>query len=143
MPDVVRIGVIGTSGWTESIYLPSINSHPAGTVAAICGRNRTRGEALAAKFDIPQVFTDYQTMITAGNLDAVVIATPDDLHYPMTMAVIDAGLHILCEKPLALTVEQAEEMTARVEAAGVKHLVLFTWRWLPQFQYLKQLVDEG
>ena len=143
MPVQLNVGIIGTSGWTETMYPPTINSHPAGKVSAICGRTRSRAEQLAQKFEIPQVFTDYRAMIAEGNLDAIVIATPDDLHYEMTMAALDAGLHILCEKPLALNVEQARQMTARAEAAGVKHMVLFTWRWLPLFNYLKQLVDDG
>ena len=143
MSTQIKVGVIGTSGWTEMMFLPPINNHPTALVSAICGRNRERGEALAKTYGIPQVFTDYRTMIAEGNLDAIVVATPDDLHFDMTMAALDAGLHVLCEKPLALTVDHARLMTEKAEATGVKHMVLFTWRWPPHFQYLKRLVDEG
>ncbi len=143
MAEHVRVGIIGTSGWTDWIFLPSFASHPAAEVVAICGRQRERAEALARQFDIPRVYTDYRQLIAEGGLDAVVVAAPDDLHYRMTMDALDAGLHVLCEKPLALNVENAHEMWQRAEAAGVMHFVLFTWRWQPHFSYLKQLVDEG
>jgi predicted dehydrogenase len=61
----------------------------------------------------------------------------------MTMAALDAGLHVLCEKPFARNVAQARAMYERAEAAGVKHMVTFTYRWAPPYRYLKQLVDEG
>ena len=143
MSDYVRVGVISTSWWADMMHLPSLKSHPRADVVAICGRNRDRAEEMAQKYEIPQTFTDYQEMIARGGIQAIVIAAPDDLHYPMTMAALDAGLHVLCEKPLALNVRQAEEMTARAEAAGVKHMALYTWRWLPYFQYLRELIEKG
>ena len=82
-------------------------------------------------------------MLRDGQLDAIAIASPDDLHHEMTMAAIEAGLHVLCEKPLAMTGDQAKEMYDRAQAANVKHMTLFTWRWMPHFRYLKQLVDDG
>ncbi len=142
MADEVRIGIIGTSWWTDMMFLPSFKSHPSAAVVSICGRNRTRAEELAAKYGIPEVYTNYRTLLEQKNIDAVVVATPDDLHYPMTMDALDAGLHVLCEKPMALTADHASEMYAKAEAVGVKHMVLFTWRWQPHFRFLKQLVDE-
>ncbi|MEM7110821.1 MAG: Gfo/Idh/MocA family oxidoreductase [Chloroflexota bacterium] len=139
----VRVGIIGTSWWTEVMFLPSLNSHPNAEIVAICGRNRARGELLAQQYGIAEVYSDYQAMIQQAPLDAVVVASPDDLHFPMTMAALEAGLHVLCEKPLALTVAHAQQMSNKAEAAGVKHMVLFTWRWQPHFRYMKQLVDEG
>lgn len=82
-------------------------------------------------------------MLAANCLDAIVIATPDDLHHPMTLAALDAGLHVLCEKPLALTAEQAREMRDRARARGLKGMVFFRWRWLPHYQELKRLVAAG
>jgi predicted dehydrogenase len=89
------------------------------------------------------VFTDYGELIQKGNLDAIVVASPDDLHYPMTMDALEAGLHVLCEKPMALNAQHAREMYEKAEGAGVKHMVLFTHRWKPHFRYLRRLVDQG
>jgi predicted dehydrogenase len=143
MTNTVQVGIIGTSWWADVMHLPSLKSHPRAELYSICGRNRTRAEELASKYAIPHVFTDYHDLIKHGNLQALVIATPDDLHYPITMAALDAGLHVLCEKPLALTAVQAQAMYDKAEAAGVKHMVLFTYRWIPIYRYVRQLIDQG
>lgn len=143
MSEQVRVGVIGTSWWADMMYLPCLKSHPAVEIAAICGRNQDRLEEMAQKYSISRSFTDYQEMIEKNNLDAVIVATPDHLHYPITMKALEAGLHVLCEKPLALTLEHAREMYDKAEETGVKHMTLFTWRWMPPFQYAHQLIKEG
>jgi predicted dehydrogenase len=143
MTDKIRVGVIGTSWWADMLHLPSLKSHPAAEIVAICGRNQAHAAEMARKYDIPNVFTDYQALLALDHLDAVIIAAPDDMHFSMTMAALDAGLHVLCEKPMALTADHARQMTARAAAAGVKHMVMFTWRGMPYFRHLKRLIDEG
>src|SRR5262249_7888119 len=138
MKDKVRVGMIGTSYWAD-FMLQWLTSHPQAVPAAVCGRNRSRAEEGAAKFGIPRVFTDYREMFAQGNLDAGIIATPDDEHYPMAMAALDAGLHVLGEKPMALDLSQARAMLAKAEAAGVKHMINYSWRFLPHFRHLRQL----
>lgn len=143
MTKQIQVGIVGTSWWADMMLLPSLKSHPRVELAAICGRNRDRAEEMAKKYDIPHVFTDYREIIEKGNLQALVIATPDDLHYLMTMSALEAGLHVLCDKPLANTADQAKEMYEKAEAVGVKHMALFTWRWMPHFQYLRKLIADG
>lgn len=143
MSQIVRVGLIGTSWWADSMFLPSLTSHPRTRVVGICGRNQERAGHMAAKYDIPDTFAAYEAMIRDASLDAIVISAPDDLHHPMTMRALAAGLHVLCEKPLALTVAQAREMYETAVDKGVVHMVLFTWRWMPHFQYVQQLVREG
>lgn len=143
MSEKVRVGVIGTSWYADLFHLPSLKSHPRAELAAICGRNSDRAKAMANKYEIPSVFSDYRAMIEKGNLQAVVVATPDDLHYPMTMEALDAGMHVVCEKPLSLNIGQAREMYKKAEAVGVKHMVPFSYRWIPLYRYLKNLVDEN
>ena len=135
MPGSVRIGIVGTSWWIDAMVGPALQSHPQAEMAAICGRNRSRAEEKAAKYSIPQVYTDFREMLAQGRLDAVFVAAPDDLHSEITLAALDAGLHVLCENPLAVTAQQALEMYAKAEAARVKHMVLYTYRWMPFFQY--------
>jgi predicted dehydrogenase len=143
MPDRVRIGIVGTSWWTDMMFAPAVRSHPQAELAAVCGRNRARAEEMAAKYGIAQVFTDYREMMAQGGLDAVIVATPDDTHYDISMAALDAGLHVLCEKPVAMTAQQAREMYEKAEAAGVKNMVLFTYRWIPTFRYARDLIEQG
>ena len=143
MKQQVRVGVVGTSWYPDWLHLPVLKSHPQAQLSAICGRNRVRAEEMAAKYAIPQVFTDYQEMIRRGNLDAVVIAVPDDLHFPITMAALDAGLHVLCEKPMAFNLDQAKKMLVKAESARIKHMVFFTYRWVSCVRTLHQLVNQG
>jgi predicted dehydrogenase len=141
--DHVRIGVIGTSWFADALHLPALKSHPAADMVAVCGRNGEKAREVAGKYSIPATYTDYRQMIQREKLDAVVIVTPDDLHYEMAMAALDAGLHVLCEKPLALDVKQARAM---MEQAAAKHLItmtFFTYRWLPVYRYARELIRDG
>src|SRR5687768_16641881 len=99
----VRVGIIGTTRYAQGAHLRSLQSHPGAEVIAICGRDRDRATDVASQHHIPMVFTDHREMFAAARLDAVVIVAPDEQHYPMTMDALDAGLHVLCEKPLATT----------------------------------------
>lgn len=142
MGERIRLGLIGTSGFAQ-ILLTILTSCKDAEVAAICGRTRSRADALAGEYQIAQVFTDYEQMIKNGRLDGIIVASPDDLHYPMTMTALKAGLHVLCEKPMASTVAQAQQMLEAAEEAGVKHMIEFSWRWIPHYQYLHRLVADG
>ena len=139
----VRVGIVGTSWWADMMYLPSLQSHSQAEIVAICGRDRDRATEIASKYSIPQVFTDYHELIGKGDVQALVVATPDDVHYPVTMAALDAGLHVLCEKPMALNTQQAREMAEKAASVGIKNMILFTNRWMPHVRYLHQLVEEG
>lgn len=143
MADRVRIGVVGTSGFTEFMHITNLKSDPRAHVGAICGRNRERAAELAARHEIPLLFTDYREMFAEAPLDAVVVAVPDDLHFSVVMEALDAGLHVLCEKPLASNANQARAMYEQAEAAGLRHMVYFTWSWLSHYQQLVRLLEEG
>src|SRR6476659_1805550 len=143
MTERIRLGIVGTSWWADEMHLPSLTSHPRAEVAAIAGRGRAAAEAMASKYHIAQVYSDYRRMIDQARLDAIVISIPDDLHYEVAMAALDAGLHVLCEKPLALNAAQARAMYEKAESKGVRHMTYFTIRWRPQFRYVKHLVDSG
>jgi predicted dehydrogenase len=143
MQKQIKVGVVGTSWFADLMHLPCLQSAPGAELVAICGRSRERAEGVARKYEIPQVFTNYQGMIERAGLQALVVVTPDDLHYPVTMAALDAGLHVFCEKPLAMSAEQARAMHRKAAAAGVKHLVNFTYRWVPHHRHLHDQVAEG
>jgi predicted dehydrogenase len=136
----VHIGIIGTSYWVDGFHLPILQNYPKALVTSLCGRNQARTEELSRKFGVGKAFTDYRRMLDE-DLDAVIICTPEDQHYPMTMAALDKGLHVLCEKPLAFTADEALDMYRKAEAKKVKHMVNLTMRWIPHFQFLKNLME--
>jgi predicted dehydrogenase len=141
--DKVKVGVIGTSWWTNMVHLPSLKSHPQADLSAICGRDQERAVERAVQYGIRETYADYRKMVEEADLDAVLIATPDDLHYPMVMAALERGLHVLCEKPLALNATQAAEMLEAAARAQVKNMVYFTYRWFPHQRYYRRLIAEG
>jgi predicted dehydrogenase len=143
LTELVRIGVVGTSWWADFMHLPSLASHPQAQIGAICGRNAVSADALAVKYKIPKVYSDFRALVEDQNLDAVVIVTPDDTHYQIAMPALKRGMHVLCEKPLAISLDQAEELAATASESCVTHMMLFTWRWVPLFTELKSRIDQG
>lgn len=139
----VSVGLVGTSWWADAMHLPALAAHPNAEINAICGRNVENAQTMADRWNIPQVYTDYNTMIDDANLDAIVISTANDTHYPISMKALHAGLHVLCEKPLALTYAEAQEMADVAEEKGVRHMVPFTYSFMPTARYIKELVEDG
>ena len=139
----VKVGMVGTSWWADAMHLPALDSHPSADTVAICGRNRNNAQNIAHTWSIPQVYTDYRDMIANADLDAVVISTPNSTHYPIAMAALERGLHVLCEKPIAMTYAQSREMAETAKARKLKTLVPFTYRFMPASRYLKRLIDDG
>ena len=139
-PPAVRVGILGSSWWVDSMYLPALASHPAGHVVAIAGRAATD---LARRWDVAHVFDSYPALLESGQVDAVIVATRNDLHRPLALAALERGLHVLCEKPLGLTYAEAAEMATRAEAAHAICMTPFTYRYMPVNRYLKYLIDDG
>ena len=143
MSERVRVGVVSTSWWADAMYLPALDAHPGADVVAVCGRNRERAEAFAGRWGIPQVYTDAGSLIGSGEIDALVVASGHESHYPITMEALQAGLHVLCEKPLALRYDHAEEMAALAADKGVTHCTPFTYRFMPTNRYIRELIEDG
>jgi predicted dehydrogenase len=137
----LRVGLVGTSWWADAMYLPALQNHPDGMITAICGRRREPADELAHRWAIPMVTTDWKEVI--DNVDAVIVASPNDSHEAITLAALAQGKHVLCEKPLALDAAGAQRMAQAAQATGVTTMTPFTYRWMPAFQWAKQLIDEG
>ncbi|MEM7337268.1 MAG: Gfo/Idh/MocA family oxidoreductase [Actinomycetota bacterium] len=134
--------MVSTSWWADAMYLPALTNHPDADVVAVAGRNPERAAAFADRWSIPAHYTDTDSFFD-HDLDAVVIASANDSHHPLTLQALRRGLHVLCEKPLGLTTAEAREMEAAATDAGVATLVPFTYRYMPMFRWVKELVDTG
>ena len=139
----LRVGVLGTSWWADSMYLPALAAHPDVEIAGLCGRTPAKAEALAADWNVPWWTVDSDEFLDPKRLDAVIVATSNDSHEPLTLLAIERGLHVLCEKPIATSVDAAQAMASAAAAAGTITLVPFTYRYMPTSQYVKRLIDEG
>ena len=139
----VRVGVLGTSWWADSMYLPALHAHPDVEVVGICGRTAATTEALAAEWNIDWWSIDSDEFIDSERLDAVVIATSNESHEPLSLLAMERSVHVLCEKPIATSTEAALKMAQAAADAGSITLVPFTYRYMPTHQYVKRLIDDG
>src|SRR6185436_12207854 len=135
--------VIGAGAFAEACHLPGLQAHPGAEVVALCSRRRERAEALAARFGVPRVETDLAAAIARDEVDAVSICTPNDAHREAALLAFAHGKHVFCEKPLGLTVEEAEEMTRAALASGRVHQVAFTYRFLHGIEELRRRLQAG
>jgi predicted dehydrogenase len=136
----LRVGVIG-GGYGRNHILAYRAS--GAEVAAFCQRSEAAAMKIAREFDIPNVLTDYRELLALDGLDAVSIAAPPHLHCPIAVEALARGLHVLCEKPLALSVKEAETMLGAAERAKRAHMTAFNFRFIPALRRMKELLDEG
>jgi len=118
-------------------------AHPRTQVTAICGRDPERTARVATEFGIPNTFTDYHEMISVAPIDAVAVVTPPHIHRPVAEAAMLRGKHVLCQKPLAESVESARAMRDMGTSSGIVHGMDQQFRTMPAILYLKDLLDEG
>lgn len=140
-----RIAIVGTSWWVERMHVPALLSHPVAEIAAVCGRDAGRAAALAdhvaaAGHAQPVVETRWEALVRRPDLDAVIVAVPDDLHRAVTEAALDAGLHVCCEKPLAHSAADARALRAAADRRDRLAMTYFTYRWLPHYRLARALV---
>jgi predicted dehydrogenase len=138
-----RVGVVGTGWWTELTHLPGLQARGDVEVVALAGRNQARLAALADRFGVPGRHADWRELLARERLDALVIVTPTILHHPIALAALSAGVHVICEKPLAMDRGQALELAALARARRRSTLTFFTHRALPAAVRVKQLVEAG
>lgn len=115
-------------------------------LAVVSGRNRVAAAAFADRFGIADVETDWRAVLQRSDVDVVDICTPGRLHAEIAIAALEAGKHVLCEKPLANSVGEAERMVAAADAAnakGVRTMVGFSYRRTPALAYARQIIEEG
>lgn len=139
----VRVGLVGTSVWAEFMYLQHLQGFHHGEIVALAARNETRLEELGEQYGIKHLYTDWQAMITSGEIDAIIVASPDEHHREISLAAITAGVHVMCEKPLAMNAADAGEMLHAAQNSGLIHNVMFTWRNLPMHLKVKELLEAG
>ena len=137
----VRVGLVGTSGWSEFMYLQNLQGFELGQIVALAARNRDRLSEIGAKYGIELLYTDWREMFDKANIDAVIVASPDSTHKDIVLAALGAGIHVLCEKPLAMNSEDAQMMFDAAQASKVINNVMFTWRDLEMHREIKRLLD--
>ncbi len=142
MKETIRIGIIG-AGFAQTTQIPGFKNCEGAQIVAIASARREHAAEVAREFDIPHVEDDWRGVIARDDVDLVSIVTPVVTHFEMTLAALDAGKSVLCEKPMAMNADEARRMTERAREAGVLALIDHELRFLPGRVQTRELLRRG
>lgn len=141
MANKLKIGVVGV-GFGAQVHIPAFQSEGL-DVIAVTARREERAKETAKNFDIPNFFSDYESMLQLDDLDAVSIATPVHLHLPVVLAALKAGKHVICEKPFSTDQATAKQMLDAANASTQTTMIAHEFRFSSGRSRVKELIDEG
>jgi predicted dehydrogenase len=146
----LRIGLIGcgfmgrahSNAYNRlSNFFPSLKFKPV--LKAVCSRSPEKVRAFAEQWGYESVETDWRSIVNRNDIDAIDICTPNDTHAEIAIAAAEAGKMILCEKPLAHSIEEGEKMVEVIEKTGIKNTVWYNYRRIPAVTLAKNIIDSG
>ena len=138
----LRVGVIGCGSIAQHRHLPEYQANKNVELVAVCDSNEERANQIAAKYEV-EVYTNYEELLSSGTVDAVSVCTPNYLHAPISIAALNAGLHVLCEKPMSTSKQEAEAMIAAAKESGKKLMIAHNQRFVASHQRARQLIASG
>jgi predicted dehydrogenase len=141
--DRVRIGVLGTGIIIRDFHMLTLQNNPKAEVVAAGNLHAESLERLGRQFNIPRTYADFEEMAGDPNIDAVVIGLPNYLHAPVTIQMLEAGKHVLCEKPMAMSVAEGEQMIQAARRTGRRLMIAHMWRFDREILWLRDLVASG
>jgi predicted dehydrogenase len=141
MPSKLRVGVLGAGAWARAAHIPGWQRDPRCEVVAVCDVVRERAEAFSSA--IPELTDDWQQLVGRSDIDVIDIVTPSQTHYELATAALEAGKHVLCEKPVAYDFRQTRAAAEIARQKGLKTKLGFTFRYSPGVQFARALLDEG
>jgi predicted dehydrogenase len=140
-PAKLRVGVLGAGAWAGFAHLPGFKRDSRCELVAIADAIPSRAREAAATFGIPHV-CEPDALIARTDLDLIDVCTPSDTHFVLSMAALEAGKHVLCEKPVAYDYTETRRAAALAKRKGLKTKLGFTFRYSPAMQYMKELIDQ-
>lgn len=138
----MKVGIVGAS-FARAAYLPALRHVEGAQVVALASGRLDSAQAAADEFGIPAAYDDWRSMLDEHALDLVLIATPTDLHAPITLAALDQGAHVLCEKPTAMNAGEAAAMLNKAEALGRLHMIDHELRFNPNRAKVATMIANG
>ena len=143
MNDELKVAVLGTGAIAQIVHLPILNELPGVRIQGLCDPDQAKARALASRLGVPRVFDSDEEMLGSDDVDAVVICSPSHLHGEQVVAALEAGKHVLVERPLAVTAEGAEAAIEAAEKSRRTLMVAYNNRFRPDLQGLKSFVSAG
>jgi predicted dehydrogenase len=141
--NVVRMGCLGAAKIAPAAIVRPARKEPDAELRAVAARDPERARAFAAKHRIPVVHSSYDELLADPEIDAVYIPLPNGLHGRWTIRAVDAGKHVLCEKPFTANAPEAERVAARAEGSGLVVMEAFHWRYHPLAARMLEIVHSG
>ncbi len=141
--DKVRVAVVGAGRWARRAHIPGWQRDPRAEVVALAD---TQPDALAragAEFGVDRLVTDFRELLDDASIDVIDIATANHAHFEVSEAALDAGKHVLCEKPVHHDYRETQRLAEVARSRGLKTKLGFTFRYAPAVQYAKSLIDSG
>ncbi len=138
----LRFAITG-AGFISDIHAQAIRSLPDAALVALQHYNPEKAQPFAAKHRIPKVYATVEEMLAAGGIDALIVGTPNVLHAPQAIAALEAGIHVMVEKPMAMNAEEAECMIAAGQKSSALLMVAHFWRFDPEVRWLQKQVAAG
>lgn len=136
-------GILGPGFVATRAVIPALQQVSEARLKAVASRDPAKAQAVAHQFEIERHYQDYQDLLNDPEVDAVYIALPNHLHHPWTIKALRAGKHVLCEKPLATSAREGEEMLAVSQETGKLLMEAVMYRFHPRIRYLKGLIAES
>jgi predicted dehydrogenase len=136
------VGVIG-GGLAGSVHVEALTAHPSVSAVWLADTDPAVVRAVGDRFPLAGSVTDHRVLLDDPAIDLVDIVLPHDLHYPVALEAFAAGKHVIADKPIAITLAEADAMIAAAEAAGRRFFVALNQRFLPAHQQVRRLLDEG
>lgn len=143
MPDQIRWGILGAAKIAIKKVIPAMREAPSCRIAAIASRDLAKSQAAARELGIPKAYGSYEELLADPDIDAIYNPLPNHLHVPWTAKAAEAGKHVLCEKPLALSADEARTLIPVRDRAGVKISEAFMVRTHPQWLRAREIVESG
>ena len=141
--DKLRVAIIGAGAVSDYHHVPALRLDPRAELVAVCDTSEALLAQRKADWGVDRVTTDAESLCADPSIDAVIVATPNFTHKPISLAAAAAGKHIMCEKPLGLNAAEVRQMYTAARDAGVVHMTAFTYRFAPAMRYIKQLLQAG
>lgn len=138
----IKVGVAGL-GFIGPAHIEALRRLPNLTVVAVNDLNEDMARAKAESLGVPKAYGDFDALLADPEIQSVHICTPNFLHYPMAKKALEAGKHVVCEKPLANTVKEAEELVALAKQTGLVNAVHFNLRYYPLVRHMKMMQEKG
>ncbi|QDG60946.1 Gfo/Idh/MocA family protein [Pseudarthrobacter sp. NIBRBAC000502771] len=138
----LRWGILGP-GWIASRFTESAQAHTDQMIAAVTSRSLDRSKVFAESYGIPAAYGSYEELVADPGIDIVYVSTPHTAHHPAAVLALNAGKHVLVEKPIALNADQARDIAERAGAAGLFAAEAMWTFFLPKFDVIRQVLESG